>query len=290
MKYVIRVLLLTIFLLFAYGSVIQYYPQVLLESSSWTHQNRIRAEEYVFANSTDGVPLVVVGSSLSANLFATYPRERIANLSLSAYSAISGLELVMKRKTKPKVLLVEINYLQRDIAFQMNSRNPFKLGVPVLMTHFPAFRSVNEPFYRAELGLNQLCGLSTEHLPPPPDNPELRAKRVAGRLQELEVQPFDTAQFRWGINRLVEASRQLQQQGTRVIWFAMPFELESHSRIRYHNTIVERKAQKLSVPFIRSQGAPQVHTSDGLHLTPESMVIYEKWLVRQLDSLGVSRL
>jgi hypothetical protein len=285
MRFVVLTLGSSLVFLLSYSLFISQHPLKKLSSSSWSHANRMRAEEYLFSKEAASVPLTVLGASLPSGLFQNYPLDKVRNLSCTGYNAITGLEVLKRRAEKPKIVLIEINVIEKGIAFELDSRNPYKLGIPVVKENIPGMRTANMPIFRTEVYLNDALGLTHEAANIKTTAAE-QAQKVQERMEFFDTYKFDTVRFRQHLKRLEAGSLELRKQGTFVVWFCMPFECAVHPKVRHHNEIVAAKARELGIPFLWSDSAPRSETTDGLHLKKEYLEGYENWLLHQLDSLG----
>jgi hypothetical protein len=75
---------------------------------SVNQNNIVRAQRYVYQNDSD-LKMVMVGSSLAANLNIKHIGEGVKSVALGGRSSQTGLEIVKRSKSKPRILLVEIN-------------------------------------------------------------------------------------------------------------------------------------------------------------------------------------
>jgi len=70
--------------------------------------NLVRAQRYVYQDDPD-LKMVIIGSSLSANLNVKQIGEGVKSLALGGGASQTGLEIVKRSKSKPRIVLVEVN-------------------------------------------------------------------------------------------------------------------------------------------------------------------------------------
>jgi hypothetical protein len=78
------------------------------DGSSVNQGNIVKAQRYVYQDDSD-LKMVMVGSSLAANLNEKYIGEGVKSVALGGRSSQTGLEIVKRSNSKPRVVLVEIN-------------------------------------------------------------------------------------------------------------------------------------------------------------------------------------
>jgi len=78
------------------------------EGVTQRQNNIVRAQRYVYQDDSD-LKMVIVGSSLAANINEKYIGEGVKNIGFGAGASKTGLEIVKRSKSKPQIVLVEIN-------------------------------------------------------------------------------------------------------------------------------------------------------------------------------------
>jgi hypothetical protein len=78
------------------------------EGVTQRQNNIVRAQRYVYQDDSD-LKMVIVGSSLAANVNEKYIGEGVKNIAFGAGVSKTGLEIVKRSKSKPQSILVEIN-------------------------------------------------------------------------------------------------------------------------------------------------------------------------------------
>jgi hypothetical protein len=75
---------------------------------SLIQNNIVKAQRYIYQDDSD-LKMVIVGSSLAANLNVKDIGEGVKSIALGGGSSKTGLEIVKRSKSKPRIVLVEIN-------------------------------------------------------------------------------------------------------------------------------------------------------------------------------------
>src|SRR5579862_1872882 len=132
----------TLILLLAYQVILPYVPRRYMLEQVRQQGNILKAEEYLC--SSNQPCQVIVGSSLSARLNPSVLGKDCFNLALNGGSALTGLELLVRSGARPRLVLVEINNLDREVdrAFVDDEISPV---FSLLRRHFSIFREENRP-------------------------------------------------------------------------------------------------------------------------------------------------
>jgi hypothetical protein len=78
------------------------------DGASQRQNNIVRAQRYVYQDDSD-LKMVIVGSSLAANLNEKDIGEGVKSIAFGGGSSKTGLEIVKRSKSKPQIVLVEMN-------------------------------------------------------------------------------------------------------------------------------------------------------------------------------------
>jgi len=255
--------------------------------------NRGKAQVFLFGDHEERSALLI-GSSLSARLPMS-SKDKIYNLGLSGGSAMTGLELVSRISNPPKLIFVEINYIERglDEKFIESVDSTLARRISLFrienrpLNYFLSFMR-NPPWGKSAIDKSDIhsflrpLGL-TESVSDLKDRavcgPEQAPKkqRPPGKAFEINIKQKKSIEAA-GVNRkvLLERIKQLQsyidkleQRGAKVVLFEMPVnpQLQKGKRL-----VQVRK-------ILRSHFPPQYFydmskvvdfssftTSDGLHL------------------------
>jgi hypothetical protein len=108
LRSILRPVLIFLFLMSFYQVLVSGGVVPASDGVSVNQNNIVRAQRYVYQNDSD-LKMVMVGSSLAANLNIKHIGEGVKSVALGGRSSQTGLEIVKRSKSKPRILLVEIN-------------------------------------------------------------------------------------------------------------------------------------------------------------------------------------
>ena len=214
-------------------------------------------------------PAVLVGSSMTGRLLPEYfvgtPLQGVANLGLDGSTPDLGLEVVLRRKVPPALVLVEVNTL-----FNQTPRNDATLRQA--MDSF-SFRLADRlPFLRAEyrpssIAYSTLKLWQDRRLPPPPV--ASAAEHAASLEPSVAVERELPVANRQHADQLLARLREFKARGAQVILYQLPGGNQALP------PIVEEWCREFQSPLIRlgpemvQRGRTPAFT-DGLHLTAPS--------------------
>lgn len=216
-------------------------------------------------------PAVLVGSSMTGRLlpeyFAGTPLAGVANLGLDGSTPDLGLDVVLRRKLPPALVLVEVNTL-----FNQTPHNDATLRQA--MDSF-SFRLADRlPFLRAKYRPSSIAysalKLWQDRRLPPPSELAASLERAVGAAPELPVSNRQhIASTDPLFDRHLSRLRELKDRGARVIFYQLPGGNQTLP------AIVEEWSRAFQSPLIRlgpemvQRGRNPAFT-DGLHLTAPS--------------------
>lgn len=244
-------------------------------------ENVIHAERYLY--SRDPVALVLVGSSLAANLDLTGMGTETVNLGMAGGCSQTGLAVVRERQPYPEAVLVEINQtLDRGLDQEFMTR----LTHPVLRPIRQLLSSFRAEYTPVSVFVSLLQGTDPPEILPPEQitNSPLRQQEMARLLSEnerdLETQLRDLLHQEAAVIRA--QIDQLEAEGLTVILFEPPGEpvLQNTPRQRAIATQLQAEFPQSAYTWL-PQPEGEWLTSDGLHLTPQEVQRYRDWLRQQ---------
>lgn len=301
-------LLLTSLITFAllvvgYGAALAVLPDHMQRGTIGTTQwdrNIISLQTYLYEPAPE---VVVVGSSLGTRL-SELPAGW-SNLALAGGSAMTGLETVRRASGSPRLVLVELNFIDRGV----DEATLGGLFMPVahqLRDTSPAFRHESRPsavasrvmtdlYWRIEWRLNRALGgdgVTSESAKPQAARltEARRASMVAEQLAKYEA-PVDGAGVAGRVTELRQVIDQLAERGVAVALFEMP---EDATLYDAPAKAAWRAALAEALPRDRYHWVDAVrwsdyHTTDGLHLAGEQAQRYTRHLVAAVGRLDASR-
>lgn len=252
--------------------------------------NVIKAQQYAY-DTNPTLKMVLVGSSLTSNIRAEYIGSQVANLGLAGGSTQTGLEIVKKKKSKPSILLVEVN---DTIDRKIDGKLVDSLYQPLLhfaRTHLPIFKEEFKPVSvlisyiknkydekkKAIINPNE----DKEQIKNSPARKKVIEKLVNENSKELDQEEQDL--LRKQAEYIKVQIAEIKKDGVRVALFDVPGEP------RVDNTLKKKQVRELmrslfptdSFEWLQEPSREWV-TSDGIHLIEADAKDYAAFLREQL--------
>ena len=108
LRSILRPVLIFLFLMSFYQVLVSGGVLPASDGVNVNQSNIVRAQRYVYQDDSD-LKMVIVGSSLAANLNVNQIGEGVKSIALGGGSSKTGLEIIKRSKNKPAIVLVEIN-------------------------------------------------------------------------------------------------------------------------------------------------------------------------------------
>jgi hypothetical protein len=253
-------------------------------ASSLGDENKIRDEDFMCVDHP--MDVVIVGSSLSAALHPLPTRWE--NLAQVGGSALTGLELVLRSRNKPRVVVVETNvfgYASRGLKEDLVDEVAFP-GVVGWRCHHRILQhkyrpvdvlvSVAASFRRSSQGRASSDESSAEAGAPEPDLETLvqRQDRLDGIRIQMETQstPPPPQVLEAQARTARDVCEKLAAAGTNCLLMELPVDpvvavspFASAVRARMRDLLPEPRFS-----WMPTIAPSSVRTSDGIHLTPSS--------------------
>lgn len=290
-----KALLIAAALLLGYEGLLAVCPDSMraVAESQW-HDNRIRAQRYLYEQRQ--ADTVVVGSSLARRLDEHLGKADIVNLSFGGRSPLDGLRLIARSGAAPRLVLVEVNHLDRgaDEDFLGSLLSP---GRRYLREHLRALRTYYRPLSVAAALMRNGFAESFERL-------RDGARHSAGRGPMTSAAGIPHALFAQLLQRQIRAHREkptprrlerlvgqledvfgtLRARGSTIVLFEMP----THPRLcvsrhlRALRRTLERRLGDYVSRYAQAPDCTAFATTDAHHLDPASAQRYgaelEAWI------------
>ena len=278
-----KALFTTFLLLLAYSLFITVFRANIHRTAQTIEQrNVVKAEEFLYENEAQ-TDTVVVGSSMTNRLlFDSLPGHmgHYYNLGLGGLASVDGLELIAQAKYCPKLVLIEINTLDRthDPTFLARFTQPVWSQI---RKYIPFMRLKYQPVGVAKALLRDWRGDMSENTVETVDTAFV-TKLVQERLSQMRNGPRNN-----DLQRTIDEAGALIQalckQGTKVVFFEMPID----SRIR--NTDAICRLRKLVMNTFSDSVYRHIpfpnefyQTTDGIHLPHYECIRYSRYVCEQL--------
>ncbi len=239
-------------------------------------ENKIKAEQFFYDQKKYDV--VIVGTSMSEGISIAPGIENSTTLNFVGGAAITGLALIKDAKILPKVILIEMNWLERpvykELLEQVTPKSIFKLK-----TMAPSFLEANQP-------ANVLCNLF-KIKPSYIDKDKEQSYFPYLLSQNFKSQnfPVDLAQLKMNIEASKKYVDYFLKKGVKIYLMEIPVDQKIYNAARCVEVRKEVTSIYSDVPIIPSfSGSATLKTSDGYHLTETSRKQYSSFLVAYLKN------
>ena len=278
LRSILRPVLIFLFLMSFYQVLVSGGVLPASDGSSLIQNNIVKAQRYVYQDDSD-LKMVIVGSSLAANLNVKHIGEGVKSIALGGGASQTGLEIVKRSKSKPPIVLVEIN---DTIVRQIDADLVDSLYHPIfywMRQYLPMMREEYRPVsvfihYLKSRSSQQYLNLSKEKLDSLEARyltPELSQKGIQMTV-DVESKPLsekDAENIKKEAELIKTQIAEIQKNsGTKVVLFDIPLESRVNAAIRKKQ--VRELAKKL-FPSDRFEWLPpppprEWRTNDGTHL------------------------
>lgn len=290
---IMRPVLIFLFLMSFYQVLVSGGVLPASDGVSLIQNNIVKAQRYVYDDDSD-LKIVMVGSSLSANLRATDIGKGVKSIALGGGSSQTGLEIVKKSNSNPPIILVEINdtisrTIDRDLVESLY--NPvfywMRQYLPILREEYRPV-SVFIHSLKKQSKHNQkttkeaLDSLEARNL-----TPELSQKAIQTTVdiqsQPLSKKDAEDIKKEAGVIR-TQIAEINKNSGAKVILFDIPQESRVDAAIRRKQV---RELTKKLFPSDRFEWLPpppprEWRTNDGIHLIRSDSRDFAKFLRQKL--------
>lgn len=264
--------------------------------------NFIKIQRYAYQKPSKS-NIVLVGSSLTANLEAAYISSHGINLGMSGGSVQTGIQAVRRNPSKPGMLLVEINGTtteKTDYKLINSIYNPFLYS---LRLYFPMLRQEYQPIsvfmpqitslnYKIKSLKDRIINRLIPRNKPPSNrqlfdgNSNVTEKVIAQEVAKRKY-PLTETQKRLFIeeNQSIKSQiLQFRKEGVQVVLFDIPLDQQ------LQNTVTEKQIKALmkeifptkNFDWLPEPSPRQWKTSDGIHLVSSDAKDYTDFIRNEL--------
>jgi hypothetical protein len=248
------------------------------DGASLMQSNIVKAQRYVYQDDSD-LKMVIVGSSLAANLNVNQIGDGVKSIALGGGSSKTGLEIIKRSKNKPAIVLVEINdTIVREIDADLldSLYNPIfywmRQYLPMMREEYrPVSVFINSLKSRSQQNLKRMTREELDSLEGRNITPEFTQKAIKNTV-DINSKPLsekdakNMKQEADGIkNQIAEIKK---NTGAKVVLFDIPLESQVNATLRIKQ--VRELAKKLFPPD-RFEWLPfpkerEWRTNDAIHL------------------------
>ena len=274
--------ILSFFMLFIiHVIVIWLFPTLGMATNQW-QDNMVKAQHFLYAEDTD---TAMVGTSLSARILPdSIPSVR--SVAFGGCAPEDGLRLILSKSTVPHCVLIEANLLFRKGNDELIEKMT-KGVIPQLKRCIPSLRECNEPICLLSGLMIKAAGMNPQAATMSVDMEQLREniKRLVA-----DDKPLSETELRQRTDIIKSLVMQLEQKGTKLIFFEMPVNQEAYHLKELEQT---RQAVRMAFPNSRYTYLPNdtttYLTTDGLHLDFEGQQRYSHFIKHALCSIDKVR-
>ena len=304
MKLLVRSLLAAFVLLGGYHLWLKAMPGAVAVPQGINQDNVIRMQEFIYTRAGE-CPTVILGSSLAAKLRPQVLPPNVCNLALCGQSVFEGFELLRHTRRIPKLILLEINILDRapdpqTIEALFNpALHPLRRWYPGLQArHQPLNEALAaglaalawlKPAAAARIQLKLGVGGPAPGAALPADDPTFRPASAAvvaaahAKYDQLPEQPV----FGRNLALLRQYVRYFTARGTRIVFFEMPVDeyASKGAKMHYIRQLLVAVYPANQLLYLPRPDCTIYHTTDGMHLTDPSAWRYSAVLAREISTL-----
>ena len=278
LRSILRPLLIFLFLMSLYQVLVSGRVLPSSEGVSLIQNNIVKAQRYVYQDNSD-LRMVMVGSSLGANLNVKDIGEGVKSIALGGGASQTGLEIVKRSKSKPAIVLVEINdtIVRKIDAELVNSLyHPIFYG---LRQYLPMMREEYRPISilvdsfksRSKQNLKLMTREVLDSLEGRNLTPQLSQKAIETTvdIQSKPLSEKDAKNMKLEADLIKTQIAEIKKNsGAKVVLFDIPLESRVNGAIRMKQV---RELAKQLFPPDRFEWLPppkerEWRTNDGIHL------------------------
>jgi len=249
------------------------------EGVTQRQNSMVRAQRYVYQDESD-LKMVIVGSSLAANLNVKDIGEGVKSIAFGGGSSKTGLEIVKRSKSKPQIVLVEMNdvdFLRKIDAKLLESLyHPIfywmRQYLPMLREEYrPVSIFINSLKTRSQQNQERMSREELDSLEGRNVNPEFSQKAIQTAVDNesipLSEKDAETIKQEADLmrNQIAEIKKNI---GAKVVLFEIPRESRVNATLRVKQ--VQELVKKLFPPdrfeWLPPPKEREWRTNDGTHL------------------------
>jgi len=261
------------------GYIICCKPEITKVQNQW-QKNFVVSQRFIYRYLN--IPKIILGSSLAARIDQDVLPADVYNLGFSGGSVLTGLELLVRSGAAPKIILIETNVIFNDKDEKMLDR----LFAPLIWKIKKTIPSLQAEYQPLNIILSFLykTGKSTK-------SEQIKRKidqNTYTRMLALYKEKYSTipepGMIKKNISDLQRLVSIMIQRGTKVVFFEMPIasQLSDSKLSRFVRKTLKCNFNAPNYTFIKSQDLAQYRTTDGIHLTYQSMLLYANELIQNI--------
>lgn len=266
---------LSFLVMFGIHAVITYLlPSLGMATNQW-QDNMVKAQHFLYDEDAD---TAMIGTSLSARILPdSIPSVR--SVAFGGCAVEDGLRLILSKPKVPHCVLVETNLFLRNGNDELVEKMT-KGIIPQVKRWIPSLRESNEPICLLSGLMIKAAGINPQAAAMTVDMEQLKESIKRHLADDKSLSETELEQRMETIKPLLI---QLEQKGTKLIFFEMPIHQEL-----YHLKELEQTRQAVRKAFPKTRYAYLPNdtttylTTDGLHLDYEGQQRYSHFIKQAL--------
>lgn len=254
-----------------------WFPSFGMATNQW-QDNIVKAQYFLYSEDTD---TAMAGTSLSARILPdSIPS--VHSVAFGGCAVEDGLWLVLSNPVAPRCVLVETNLFFRDGNDELVHKMTDGV-IPQIKRWIPSLRECNEPICLLSGAMIKWAGLN-----PQAATVSVNMEQLRDNIQRLvtDDKPLSEMELKRRMETLQSLILQLEQKGTKILFFEMPVNQEVYHLKELEQT---RQAVKMAFPSTQYTYLPNdtmtYLTTDGLHLDYEGQQRYSHFIKEVLLSM-----
>lgn len=278
LRSILRPVLIFLFIMSFYQVLVSGGVLPASDGASLMQNNIVKAQRYVYQDDSD-LKMVIVGSSLAANLDVKHIGEGVKSIALGGGSSQTGLEIIKRSKRKPAIVLVEMNdtIIRKIDADLLDSLyHPIfywmRQYLPMMREEYrPVSVFINSLKSRSQQKLKMMTREELDSLEGRNITPELSQKAIKDTvdIQSKPLSEKDAKNMKQEADGIKNQIAEIKKNtGAKVVLFDIPLESRVNATLRLKQ--VRELAKKLFPPdrfeWVPSPKDREWRTNDGIHL------------------------
>ena len=278
LRSILRPVLVFLFVMSFYQVLVSGGVLPASDGVSMMQNNIVKAQRYVYQDDSD-LKMVIVGSSLAANLNVKHIGEGVKTIALGGGSSKTGLEIIKRSKNKPPIVLVEINdtiVRQIDADLLDSLYNPIfywmRQYLPMMREEYrPVSVFINSLKSRSQQNIKMMTREKLDSLEGRNLTPELSQKAIQTTV-DIQSKPLfekDAKNIKQEADLMKTQIAEVKKNtGAKVVLFDIPLESRVNATLRMQQ--VRELAKKLFGPdrfeWLPPPKEREWRTNDAIHL------------------------
>lgn len=266
---------LSFLVMFGIHAVVTYLLSSLGMATNQWQDNMVKAQHFLYDEDAD---TAMIGTSLSARILPdSIPSVR--SVAFGGCAVEDGLRLILSKPKVPHCVLVETNLFLRNGNDELVEKMT-KGIIPQVKRWIPSLRESNEPICLLSGLMIKAAGINPQAAAMTVNMEQLKESIKRHLADDKSLSETELAQRMETIKPLLI---QLEQKGTKLIFFEMPIHQEL-----YHLKELEQTRQAVRKAFPKTRYAYLPNdtttylTTDGLHLDYEGQQRYSHFIKQAL--------